>query len=64
MTFNGNKFKLLRFGKNENFKNETFLFTPNMTEIIETYDQARDLGITIDIEANWAHQRKNSAKKP
>ena len=36
--FNNDKFMLLRYGKDENIKNETSYFTPEMAGIVEEYE--------------------------
>ena len=38
MKFNGKKFQVVRYGKNENLKNETLYFTENTENIVERHE--------------------------
>ena len=53
MKFIGTKFQVLRFGPNENVKEETNNFTEDMKDIIEQVNSTRDLGITIADDAKF-----------
>ena len=44
MKFNGKKFQLLRYGTNDDLKNNTVYFTGHMEEVIEQFSSIRDLG--------------------
>ena len=47
MKFNGAKFQLLRYGTDEDLKENTLYFTANMEEIIQQYSSLRDLGFIM-----------------
>ena len=47
MKFNGATFQVLRYGRNEELKNNTEYFTGDMENIIEQFSSLRDLGITM-----------------
>ena len=47
MLFNGSKYQVLRYGPNEDLKNETLYFTDNTEHIIERFSSLRDLGVTM-----------------
>ena len=47
MKFNGTKFQALRYGPNEEIKNNTLYFTQNMEEIIPRMSSVRDLGVIM-----------------
>jgi hypothetical protein len=47
MKFNGSKFQLLRYGTNEELKNNTVYFTGHMEEVIEQSSSLRDLGVIM-----------------
>ena len=55
MLFNGKKFEILRYGKNEDLKNETNYFTPNFEDIIEEKDCLRDLGVLMSNTASFSN---------
>ena len=44
MKFNGKKFQILGYGKNEDIKKETSYFTPNMEAVIEQFSSLREPG--------------------
>ena len=58
MTFNSTKFQLVRFGKDQEIKNNTILFSDEMKEVISPKETVRDLGIMIDSNASFNTQRK------
>ena len=41
MTFNGSKFQLMRYGRNENIEEDTIYFTNNIEEVIEEFEEKR-----------------------
>ena len=47
MDFNKGKFVVMRYGQNEDLKNETEYFSGNYEEIIERKDSIRDLGVQL-----------------
>ena len=51
MKFNGDKFHILRYGKNTDIKENTSYFTGNIEFIIEEVDGCRDLGVTMESSA-------------
>ena len=53
MKFNGSKFQLLRYGNNEEIKNNTIYFTTNMKEVIDQLSSLRDLGVIMSDSARF-----------
>ena len=53
MAFNGKKFEMLRYGRNENLKIETNYLTPKAEDIIEIKECLRDLGIQMSDDAKF-----------
>ena len=53
MLFNGSKFEIIRYGKNETLKNTCNYLTPNAEDIIERKEVVRDLGIKVNENANF-----------
>ena len=47
MKFNGSKFQILRYGPNEELKNNTLYFTGQMEEVIMQFSSLRDLGVIM-----------------
>ena len=47
MLFNGSKFQLLRYGPDEEIKQNTLYFTENTKQIIERCSTVRDLGVIL-----------------
>ena len=54
MLFNGNKFEVLRYGKNKILKESTSYLTPNCEEIIEEKESLRDLGIIMSNDGSFS----------
>ena len=54
MLFNASKFELVRIGKNEELKNNTSYFTPNMSDVIDRTESVRDLGIILDDDMTFS----------
>ena len=63
MEFNGKKFQVVRYGKDENLKNETLYFTENTENIVERQEAVRDLGIMMSEDATFKDQIEKVAKK-
>ena len=53
MIFNGSKFEILRYGKNEDLKNTCNYLTPNAEDIIERKELLKDLGIKMNDKADF-----------
>ena len=53
MLFNGSKFEMLRYGKDENLRKNTMYFTPDMEDVIEERDSLRDLGVIMNRSASF-----------
>ena len=63
MKFNGTKFQLMRYGKNQLLKENTIYFTPNMEEPIESFSTLRDLGVMMSEDANFDDHIEHVCKK-
>ena len=63
MVFNGSKFQLMRYGIDEDLKNDTTYFTEETTEIIERYENLRDLGVTLSDDASFDDHLTKVVKK-
>ena len=53
MILNGNKFEVIRYGKDEELKNTCNYLTPNAEEFIERKEIVKDLGIQMNDKANF-----------
>ena len=53
MKFNGSKFQVLRYGPNEELKNNTMYFTGQMEEVITQFSSLRDLGVIMSDDAKF-----------
>ena len=53
MTFNGSKFQLMRYGRKENIKEDTIYFINNMEEVIEEFEEIKDLDVIIYNKADF-----------
>ena len=53
MQFNGAKFQLLRYGHNEDIKEDTLYFTDNYENIIDRYSSLRDLGVILSEDGKF-----------
>ena len=63
MKFNGSKFQSIRYGQNEDLKNNTMYFTANMEGVIEQFSNLRDLGIILSDDAKFdLHIEKSGFK--
>ena len=63
MEFNGAKFQILRFGDNDDLKNETIYFTDNMSNVIEEYETVKDLGVIMNNKATFTDHIEKAVKK-
>ena len=54
MEFNSKKFEVLRYGKDEDLKQSTCYFTPNLDDIIDEKESLRDLGIMMSNDASFS----------
>ena len=55
MLFNGKKFEMLRYGKNNELKMNTNYFSPDYQDLIEVKDSLRDLGIIMSDDASFTN---------
>ena len=53
MKFNAKKFQVLRYGKNEELKNNTMYFTENTSEIVQREETVRDLGVLLSDDGRF-----------
>ena len=53
MKFNGSKFQCIRYGPNEELKNDTVYFTANMEGVIDQFSSLRDLGVILSDDAKF-----------
>ena len=63
MEFNKKKFQVLRYGANEDLKNETSYFSGNFEEIIERYETIRDLGVELSDDGAFDDHLEKVCKK-
>ena len=63
MKFNGSKFQVIKYGKNEALKNETEYFTENTEDLIERHETLRDLGVILSDTAKFDEHIETVAKK-
>ena len=63
MEFNGSKFQGIRYGQNEDIKNDTTYFTGEYNEIIERFSSLRDLGVQLQEDATFKEHIENICKK-
>ena len=63
MVFNGTKFQVMRYGQDENLKNETMYFTEDTNNIIERFDTLRDLGVILTDNGNFESHIEHVVKK-
>ena len=56
MKFNGGKFQVLRYGPNNELKENTNYFTGNMEDIIEQVNAVKDLGVILSDNAKFEDQ--------
>ena len=63
MKFNGKKFQVVRYGPNEELKNNTEYFAGNYEEVIERFNSIRDLGVQMSDDASFNEQIEKSLQK-
>ena len=63
MQWNDGKFQVLRLGKNEDLKDETYLFSPDYKEVIERKEAVKDLGVMVDQNLDFGVQRRKALSK-
>ena len=63
MVFNGTKFQVVRYGQNEELKEDTLYFTEDTGDIIERFDKLRDLGVILNEEATFSDHIQHVEKK-
>ena len=63
MKFNGTKFQLLRFGDNNDIKDDTIYFTDNMSNVIDQFETVMDLGIIMNNQANFNDHLEKAVRK-
>ena len=63
MKFNGDKFQLVRYGQNQEIKENTCYFTGDMEYIIAEVESCRDLGVTIENSAKFDLHIEQVCKK-
>ena len=63
MKFNGSKFQLLRYGTNEEIKNNTVYFTGHMEDIIDQFSSIRDLGVIMTDDGRFDGHIEKVVKK-
>jgi hypothetical protein len=63
MKFNGEKFQLMRYGKDTDLKQNTLYFTGEMAHVIEQVENCRDLGVTMQDDAKFDLHIENVCKK-
>ena len=63
MKFNGSKFQVMRYGANEDIKNDTNYFTNDTSDIIDRYETLRDLGVILTDDASFSSHIEKVMKK-
>ena len=63
MKFNGAKFQLLRYGPDEEIKNNTLYFTDNYEHIIERFSSLRDLGVILSEDGKFDNHIEKVSKQ-
>ena len=63
MKFNGGKFQVVRYGRNQVLKEETMYFTGGMESVIEEVENVRDLGVILTNDARFDAQVEQVCKK-
>ena len=54
---------MMRFGKDEDLKENTDFFTPNYEDRIEEKDTIKDLGVLVDVNLKYGSQIMSAASK-
>ena len=63
LVFNGTKFQVVRYGHDEEIKDDTLYFTEDTTDIIKRFDKLRDLGVIFNDEATFSDHVQHVEKK-
>ena len=63
MKFNGKKFQVMRYGSDEDLKNDTLYFTENTENIVERQETIRDLGVMMSDDASFKDHIDKVMKK-
>ena len=63
MRFNGGKFLVLRYGRNQEVKENTMYFTSDMVQVIEQVNTCRDLGVIMADDATFTAQIDKVCKR-
>ena len=63
MVFNGTKFQVVRYGYDEDLKNDSLYFTDDTKDIIERFETLRDLGVILSEEATFDKHIEHVVKK-
>ena len=63
MVYNGTKFQVIRYGNNQELKENTNYFTEDTGELIERFETLRDLGVILSEEANFKAHIKHVETK-
>jgi hypothetical protein len=63
MKFNGSKFQLMRYGPNEEIKDNTLYLTEDAEDIIERFPSLRDLGVIMSDTGRFDDHIDHVAKK-
>jgi hypothetical protein len=63
MEWNGDKFQSLRMGYNHTLRNESLLFTPNFSDPIPEMEVVKDLGVYMERDGTFGHQRSKANAK-
>ena len=63
MQFNGKKFQVVRYGQNEELKNNTEYFSGSYEEIIDRFESIRDLGVQLSEDASFNEHIEKVCKK-
>ena len=53
MSFKGTKFQVVRYGHDEDLKNDTLYFTYETKEVIERFYKLKDLGVIRKYDATF-----------
>ena len=63
MELNGTKFQVIRYGKNQQIKDDTLYLTGYMSEVIEDFTTLRDLGVILSVDGTFNDHVNHMVKK-
>ena len=63
MVFNGTQFQVIRYGDDEDLKNNTEYCTKGTNDIIDRYETLRDLGVILSDDATFNEHVQHVVKK-